>query len=144
MGSLIRPHAVLCNTSVVTRRHLAVSDIYMSFFGQNAPYSLYITLCRYMYILSQMTQYHPLSLIQTRSLIQINHKKSREIWSMIQISIGEGLVSLIYNYTVEPLTATPPSSGNLRIACTTLGTGLHRRLHCMLATSQEWKPPNSE
>ena len=47
-------------------------------------------------------------------------------------------------YTVEPLIATPPSSGNLRIAYTILGTDLHRRLHCILATSQERKPPNSE
>ena len=36
-----------CNRSVVTRRNLAVSDIYASIFGKNAPYSSYILLCRY-------------------------------------------------------------------------------------------------
>ena len=36
-----------CNMSVVTRRNLAVSDIYISIFSQNAPYSLFALLCRY-------------------------------------------------------------------------------------------------
>ena len=42
---------------------------------------------------------------------------------------------------MEPLIAAPPSSGNLRIAYTILGTDLHRRLHCILATSQERNRP---
>ena len=40
-------------TSVITHRNLAVSNIYISVFGQNAPYSLYVLFCRY--ILSQAT-----------------------------------------------------------------------------------------
>ena len=40
------PSYHLCNRSVITRRNLAVSDIYMSVFGKDAPYNLHVQLCR--------------------------------------------------------------------------------------------------
>ena len=54
----------------------------------------------------------------------------------------QGVIKLLpmkmqYIYTVEPLIATPPSSGNLRIAYTILGTDLHRHY------TVSWRPPRS-
>ena len=39
--------AARCNRSVITRRNLAVSDIYMSVFGKYARHSLFVLSCRY-------------------------------------------------------------------------------------------------
>ena len=57
-----------CNRSVITR-NLAVSDMYRSVFGKDAPDSLYVLLCRYI-------QSQPLT---GTSADQLPHRKSRPL-----------------------------------------------------------------